>query len=276
MLKGKPSKVVVVIPGGTKPEIEILLNHLDHEKEYFDECHLWLNTPIQHDIWYMKKIAKRFEFVTPIHRDFWCKNGLDCIGYFMEKCVQDKIYIRLDNDIVYIQKGAIKNLLNYRIRHKDLFMVFGNIVNNPFTFHLYQQRHIMDFGRPFNTHQYNDGRKSCHYMLEMHKKFLNLIRYRKVNRTHIENFNYHSSHLYIPINACSWYGPHLRHFGRIIGDEEPFLNSRNTMMGFVGNATFSHLSYQHQRGECYRINRAKEFHDIVHQYHLISKNLKML
>src|SRR6185295_17655254 len=118
MLKVRSHKVVIVIPGGTKPEIEILLNHLKHEANYFDECHLWLNTDSQSNITYMVKVAKKFPFVKCIAKDFKSRNNIEGIGLFTNKCTQDKIYIRLDNDICFIDKGAIKNLVKYRLKHK--------------------------------------------------------------------------------------------------------------------------------------------------------------
>lgn len=272
VILNKPKKVVIVIPGGTNPQIETLLNHLTHEVNYFDECHLWLNTFHKGNIDYMLRTAKNYKFVQCVHRDFKMADAIHGIGLFMNKCKYDHLYIRLDNDICYIEPGAIKRLVKYRLENPNLFMAFGNVINNPFTYHFYQKEKVIYHNSlPLSYH--NEGRDSCNLMLLMHKKFLG--NYKKPKLFYIKPYTYKSSELTIPINVISWFGNALKAFGSITGNEEAFLNSRSSINGVCGNALFSHLSYATQRTNCHRQHRIKEYQEIERRYLELSRLSKL-
>ncbi len=266
MLKARHKKVIIVIPGGTKPEIEILLNHLSHEVNYFDECHLWVNTDSKERIDYMQETAKRFPFVQCVYRDFGIKDTIAAIGMFTDKCVKDNIYIRLDNDIVFIEHGAIKRLVNFRIKNNDLFLVYGNVINNPYNCARCWDTYInkcpsLAYG--------NEIRCSCDLMLRTHKVFLdNCANY---NKYYCDSFRYSSTMLTLPINVISWFGNSLKQFGRTVGNEESFLVSRPATNGVCGNALFSHLTYACQREQCYKSGRNQEYLKIRKRYYVMSK-----
>jgi hypothetical protein len=267
MLKVKFKKVIVVIPGGTNPQIETLLNHLSHEVNYFDECHLWLNTFHKGNIDYMIHISKKYKFVKCVPVDFKMQHAIEGIGLFTNRCINDNIYIRLDNDICFIEKNAIKKLVNYRIRNKDLFLVYGNILNNPFTFHMYQTRGIIDFKAHFALSYHNAGRDSCNFMLKIHDKFLNKP---DPELYHFPHYKYSSHDFAVPVNAICWYGTALKNFGPIQGNEERFLVSRPAINGVCGDALFNHLSYASQRINC---GKNHNFYDhLVQRYLQLSRN----
>ena len=42
----------------------------------------------------------------------------------------NSVYIRLDDDVLYLEPNFCKKMFNFRIENKEPFVVFGNIINN--------------------------------------------------------------------------------------------------------------------------------------------------
>ena len=63
MMKIKKKPVQIVIPGGRIRSLDILCNHLNHEKQYFDECFIWINTDYSDEVDFIKSIGKKYDFV---------------------------------------------------------------------------------------------------------------------------------------------------------------------------------------------------------------------
>lgn len=74
MLK-RDYKVVIVIPAGHFPDIEILLRNLDRQKRYFDECHVWMNCRYK-DILPIYNFSKNYPFVKCINPR-WPERSID-------------------------------------------------------------------------------------------------------------------------------------------------------------------------------------------------------
>jgi len=71
-------------------------------------------------------------------------------GKFYQYMTDEKtIYIRFDDDIVYLEKDFFKNLLDFRIDHPEYFLVFANIWNNAIISH-YQQKEG-NIGKDYGT-----------------------------------------------------------------------------------------------------------------------------
>jgi hypothetical protein len=123
-------KVIVVIPAGRKRYLEILIPYLLNptNRAIIDECRLWLNTDVEEDIAYIKSLQSDFikidEYNNPknIHR----------IASFLSLAPNNSniIYLRLDDDICFVDSNAILNLVKFRYENPNYFLVYGNIANN--------------------------------------------------------------------------------------------------------------------------------------------------
>lgn len=266
-------KIVIVIPGGTFPEVEILCNHLKHEVNYFDECELWLNTTDKHNIDKMIQMEKKFGFIKCVERSFETFYGIEGIKKFVNlRCKEDCLYIRLDNDIVFIENGAIKKLVDLRLQ-SDCFMVFGNIVNNPFSYHMYQKLGLLKDMPNFELKYNNQSRNSGEIMLKMHEMFISDVKKNDIKKYYFDNYSYDYKELQIPVNVISWFGKNLDK--EIVGNEEFWMNSRPGINCVCGNALFSHLSYASQRTNLDESNLIN-YKKIKNSYFNISKTIKFL
>ena len=125
-------KVVVVTPAGREEYLLILRKYIEREmnKGIIDGWQLWQNTDIQSDIDYMEKISLENSKIgiRKIHNGKYDPFKINSFFVFAQE--SDTIYLRLDDDIVFIEDNAIENLLKCRIDNSNAFIVCANIVNN--------------------------------------------------------------------------------------------------------------------------------------------------
>ena len=147
----KDKKVIVVTPAGRRRYLEILIPYLCNQRDIVDEWHIWLNTKIEEDIVYIKRLKNDFikviehpyddekslqieaEARTKYDPNGGCRNlPIFNIGKFLSLAPNDKnlIYVRIDDDICFIEENAISNLVKFRYDNPGYFLVYGNIINN--------------------------------------------------------------------------------------------------------------------------------------------------
>jgi hypothetical protein len=139
-------RTVVCVPSGRKRNLEILVPYLLRDRDYINEVHFWLNTNNAEDVQYINDLAKLhpnyFKLILPpdlerkLPRPSWA-SGVD--RFYIHCTDPDTIYIKCDDDICYIEKGAIENLIKFRIEHRSPLLIYPNIVNNVMLSHLHQR-----------------------------------------------------------------------------------------------------------------------------------------
>lgn len=134
-------KRIVVTPAGRKRYLSLLHTHLSNQKEDFDEWHLWLNTFDKEDIEYCEALALENKEWIRVVRHPNCKEGFGPynIHNFFEECTPENLYLRLDDDIIYLAPDFVKTMFDYRLAHPEYFLVYGNIVNNALISHLHMR-----------------------------------------------------------------------------------------------------------------------------------------
>ncbi|KAG2498117.1 hypothetical protein HYH03_003875 [Edaphochlamys debaryana] len=131
--------VVAVTPAGRERYLSLLIPQilLYHRMGLVDEYQLWVNTDVQSDIDYMRCKAAEFpdliclRFLPPSVPYVAARNN-ETIHCFFRGCVdKDTIYVRFDDDIVLLDSAdAFRAFLDYRLDHREYFMVYGTILNN--------------------------------------------------------------------------------------------------------------------------------------------------
>jgi hypothetical protein len=257
-------RIVCVTPAGRKKYLEILLRYVISNKNIIDSWELWLNTEIQPDIEYIDSLERQFPgfiSVVRIQTDKVYDSKQIYKGYHVEKihlffrhCVDEKtIYIRLDDDIVFVEKNAIENLLKCRIEYPDPFLIYGNIVNNAICNFMHQRFGILsnEYGICGINCMDTVGWLNPKFALYTHSKFIELYKENKLNRyTIIDNFN---SFERFSINVICWFGKEFAKFGGNVGeDEEQWLTEdypRQVVKysTICGNSLFTHFSFYIQR-----------------------------
>jgi len=265
-------KKIIVTPAGRKRYLEILLKNLNKCRDEFDEWVIWVNTDNQEDISYIENLNNQYDYI----RLQYSETSVDPNGShtatickFFKKCIDDEsVYLRLDDDVVFIEKESIKKLFDFRIKNEQYFLVFGNILNNALITNLYQQKNILT-NLPLVTYNCEDeyGWRNGYFAADLHNIFLNKAVENKVSDFFIDNWVL-SNFERCSINAISWLGKTFKKFNGEVGDaEEIWLSSDkpkelNMPNIIFGNSLFSHYAFSPQR-------------PILQQTNILEKYLKL-
>lgn len=217
--------VEIVTPAGRKESLEILYNHLKSQSRDFKQWTLWLNTVNQDDINYCKKLEKNNKWIKTIDLDIPFNSNYSIHTFFKHACDPNKIYIRLDDDIVWLESNFIKKLSTFRYENPQYFLVYGNIINNAIVDHLNQRFGNLKITKKieYNALDFN-GWANPEVAEEKHKMFL-----KNIFNNNIEKFKFKQWILDIyervSINCISWLGSEFAKFNGIVGiDEEYWLS----------------------------------------------------
>jgi hypothetical protein len=247
-------EIEIVTPAGRKKYLEILFHYLSKQKHHFNEWTLWINTSNQDDIRYCYNLQKTNPWIKIIHGKLIPNRGMTIHEFYPHACDPNKIYIRLDDDIVWLDDNFIKNLSQFRKNHPEYFLVYPNIVNNSIMDHINQRMgnfsNIQDiFGyNCFDKNGWNDNLIAQ----KKHEYFINHI---LTNQTCKFNFDKWILNLYerVSINCISWLGSEFAKFdGQVGRDEEHWLSEIKPRLikkpnVIYGKPLCSHFSFQTQR-----------------------------
>lgn len=151
MLDNHP--IIAWTPYGRRRTVSILAAYMerDHKAGLVDEWRLFLNTDPagqEEDLAYARELAERHDWVTLVPRP----DGYPVLtpkqrntGYFYLGCTDpDAVYIRFDDDIVYVHEDAIRSMVTTKVALADsVLCAFALIINNAVvSWHLQQQRRI--------------------------------------------------------------------------------------------------------------------------------------
>lgn len=250
-------KKIIVTPAGRKRYLEILHLNLHKCKDEFDKWVIWVNTTNHEDIEFIETLNKNYDYIelqySEIPIDPNGSHTATICGFF-KKCVdEDSVYLRLDDDVVYIHKNSIKDLFEFRIFNEHYFLVFGNILNNAIITNLYQKKGIITHLPSVNYDCLDEnGWKNPNFSLALHNYF-----FLKKSENKIEDFFIHNHELSdferCSINCISWLGKKFKEFNGEVGvSEETWLSSDkpkelNLPNIIFGKSLFNHYAFAPQR-----------------------------
>lgn len=256
-------ETVVVTPAGRRRYLEKLVVHLEKQRSDFKEWHLWVNTDDADDIQYLNDLEAAHEWIKLVHVD-----NIDPVKgkhydasnihkFFHYTNDENTVYIRLDDDIVWLEDNFVKNLVAFRLENPDYFLVYANIVNNCVIDHIHQKIGALEnfkYGHIDYDCLGNAWRK-CGPAHEIHTRF---IEARKNGTTEIWKFEQWvlEENERVSINAICWLGPSFK--GISVGrKEEEWLATDYPKQAGLKNVVFGkalcvHLGFFPQRKK--RIN----------------------
>ena len=257
-------RIVVVIPSGRQKYLELLLPHILDQQQYIDEIHFWLNTTNQEDISYIENIQKSN---TNIFKIIYSKipiNGASSLYHFWyTSCDNNTIYIRLDDDVCWLSKNFIFNVVKCRIKNPDAFLVFPIIINNDMNYGLTPT---------FGSVEYVKWFEHPYYGAQSHALFFNWLK-----KQSGDDFNF--GNIPVPltrslnINSVCWFGEDMR-LVKFETDEEEheishtFPNKFNRPNMICGNAMCCHFGFMSQKD--YMLEKT----NFYHKYKILSDRLK--
>lgn len=238
-------KRVIVTPAGRRRYVELLAGHLAAQRDSFDEWHIWLNTTDADDIACLRKQDAVIVEAPDSRPHEGCHN---IFRFFpVDSCEPGTLYLRLDDDVVWLEPRFVDSMFSFREREKEPMCVFANIVNNAICSHLHWRLGQVDFcGYACMD---GIGWSNGGYAEHVHRQFLAAsdIEAWKFPRWGLRH------HERCSINAIAWSGDTFSKFGgRIEQNEESCLTEHAPREWganvIYGRALCAHFAFGPQRG----------------------------
>lgn len=282
MIDGK--KVVVFTPWGRELTGSILYQYLkrDHLAGVVDEWQLWMNTDedqVSDREYGLNLSYENPDWIKTLERpegEVLHPKQMNTGKFYVYTQDEDTIYVRMDDDIVYIEPNAIERLVRQRIDNPFPFVVFPIIWNNAVVSYYLQQMQAMPswWGAVGNHCMDPLGWGDGHFAYNIHQHLLAHIEMDKVSNL----FLHHSIQLMtgqqFSVSCFAQFGSEYKKVNGVLGGEEeswhtinkPYELSRPNMI--VPNSLVSHFSFYHQRdfllGQTNILDRYRKLADDLH------------
>lgn len=249
---------IVVTPAGRQRYLEVLLPHLrrQHGRGAFERWDLWLNTNVAADIAYCKSLAAAHAWIAVVELA-----GIDRVSnsnickFFKHACDPACVYVRVDDDVVYVQPDFFETLFTYRVSNPAPFLVYANIVNNAVIAHIHQRNARVRYPQTVGYACMDPvGWRDPLFAEALHRAFLADAQAGRVGDWR-KSFDTWVCWGYerVSINCIAWLGATFAEFAGEVGrDEEQWLSvEKPRELGrpnvLLGSAVAAHFSFYTQR-----------------------------
>lgn len=224
-------------PAGRKPFLDILSAYLLKNKNIIDEHHWWANTTNPTELFNLQILCEKypdfFKTIQPtVEPDI--HDPLNTTYQFYNNYNQPKtIYIRFDDDICYMEKNALPNLLDFHTEYPDYFMVFPILINH------ISNNLFFDQKIPYLNKRGKAG-------LELHKKFLNQESlYQPFHHIQIDSGAAFFGHR---MQCCCWKGENFQDINKDEIYDQYVRKPKTTRksLAICGNSIMVHFGYKEQ------------------------------
>lgn len=261
-------KVVVNTAAGRRRYLQYLIP-LVLESDIVDRYDLWVNTTDKLDIAFLEEVAKAFPKINLIWQPENVVNGCLSISAFYKYCCdEDTIYIKLDDDIVWLEPNFFEELVSFRISHRDYFLVSPLVINNCISTYILQSQGLISFKDYFEATSYNLKWYNGYFAKELHDWFIDTYLLPKsYEKLHCGSHEIALNRF--AINAVAWFGEDLSAFdGNVVGDDEEFLSviypsKSNKTNCFHCNTIAAHFSFTLQRAVLDKTNLLTRYSTIL-------------
>ncbi|MFA6988975.1 MAG: hypothetical protein WC197_02800 [Candidatus Gastranaerophilaceae bacterium] len=268
-------KIVTVTPAGRSRFMKILVKYLLANRHIIDEHRWWVNTVNKDDLEYIDSLCKQYpDFFKAVQ----CPAQVDpshlikSVKYFYATCLEPHtVYIKIDDDIVWIEDGAIEKLVKCRLEYTEPLFISANVINNAVCGHLHERMGAY----PFNIREegavtiYNSacqmGWQTPPFAEFVHKNFICLL-----NEKSLYKFKFPLWILWeqnrFSINCICFTGANMAEIYDKIGDNDEedltvtIPKIEKNYMAICGESLVSHYSFYTQ------IKYLEEETDLLSQY----------
>ena len=237
-----------------------------------DRYDIWVNTTNIRDIEFFRLLAKQYPKIRLVWQPDSIINGNKSINAFYKNCCdEDTIYIKLDDDIVWIEPGYFEKIVQFRIDNPQYFVISPLVINNQKSSYILQCEGLLPIEKyrradPFDKIFLKSGK----FAKELHNWFIN---------HYLKNNEYHKLHCgtypmgvtRFSINSIVWFGSKMKSFSGIVtGDDEEFLSSiKPTQLGLsnclYGGTLIVHFAFGPQRKSLDKTNLLNQYGALLHE-----------
>jgi hypothetical protein len=268
-------KIIAFTPVGRKRYMDLLAAHVkrEHDAGHIDEWLLFNNAYVKEDSTYCDQLAAQWPWVKVLRvGNLSAAPGSDKFTWSRPEHIADfyklmtegdgVIYVRLDDDVVYIDENCIPALVKYRLENPKPFLVFPTIVNNVRTsFHMQEQGIVAKEWGIRNEMCDDVAWKHSDYIFQLHMKALKAIEEGNLVDTFALNTQTFDDPATVPegdiweaghisINAFAIFGKDMLEC-KVAKDEEGYLSlwrpkELNRPNARAGEAVLIHFAYHTQ------------------------------
>ncbi len=264
----KDHNIIAVTPAGRESYLSVLSHYILKNKHILDQWHIWLNTTIPKDISFITSLQSQHPHFIKIiypHKKIEANPSYSINQFFVNCQDPNTIYVRFDDDIVFIHDTAIQSLVNSRIQDQSPFLVYANIINNSICTHLHQRIKAIPYTPQV---QYNCldqiGWNDPEFAISIHKHFLHDTNYDKYMFPNWLMWEYNR----FSINCFAFFGKDFKEFnGLVPTDEEEWLSvtkpkefSRPNVIS--GQSLVSHYAFYTQRPRLSQTHILQQYKDL--------------
>lgn len=261
-------KIIVTTPAGRERYMDILKKYI-LENDLIDEWHIWQHTNNESDIKYFNKLATQNSKIRIIKLD----EPLNKPKYhkFLRLCKEkNTVYVRIDDDIVWIENQALQKLIQYRLDNPKPFLVFGNIINNSICDYIHQRKGAFSCNEILgHVCMDKNGWLNAQIAEKKHNNFL-----KKLSENNLQEFYFDKWVLVgyerFSVNVVCWTGEDFLSFdGKVGDDEEEWLSTDGPKMfgrpnEICGQSLFCHFAYNTQRQYLDSTNLLNEYQKLAY------------
>jgi hypothetical protein len=250
----KGLKVICATPAGRRRYMKALVPYIMTEP-LVDEYHLWVNTLDPKDIAFLEKLAEAYPKIKLIRLPEGMQpDGNHTVGKFFEQCVDpDAVYVRFDDDVVFVEDDFMEGFLQYRLAHPEYFLTLPLTINNAISTCLLSQFRRIKSPVYIKADSYDTfGWRNPEFARLMHETLLNTME--KGMLSHLKIPNREMGIGRISINCISFLGRDFARFGGVIDytDDEEWLTvikpiQEGRLLGLYGEKLVAHFAYFTQR-----------------------------
>lgn len=220
-----------------------------------DVYEIWINTVNMADVEFFQGLARAFSKVKLVSQPDGEWNGNLSINAFYRGCQdEDAIYIRLDDDIVWMERDSIRKMIDFRIDNPDYFLVMPLVINNALSTYLLQQQGKIQLDRYYGSSCMHPILwESGNFAAQIHQWFIDgYLKMGGVNKLHVDKA-FPVSMTRFSINCIVFWGKDMKAMGgQVLDDEEEYVSCRYpTSIGkasaWNGNTIMSHFAFYTQR-----------------------------
>ena len=261
-------KIIAVTPAGRRRYMRLLVPYI-LSSDKIDRYDIWVNTEDTHDIAFLKALSAH-----PKVRLISQPNGIvdECRSinaFFNHAQEEDEVYIRFDDDIVWMEQDAIDNIIRFRLENTDDFIISPYVINNAMCTALLQlYGKLSEFPKVEPYCKDLTGWASPDFAERLHKTFLSAL-----SKGDLDGFRGKDTRFAacrFSINCVSWFGKDLREFIKIIVESEeeeeelsfsiPTLARRPNAV--VASALVAHFAYYTQRERLDNTKLLARYHEV--------------